>query len=118
MDEASLGTEKRQAPRVKTSIPVRYREIDGADGTSVGTLTADMSTGGLRLGTNKFLSVASRLLLHLDIPTLAKPIEAVSQVAWVQKANEGEGFSYHVGNQFMEITGRDQELIMTYLKSC
>lgn len=118
MNEAGMITEKRQSPRVKTSIPVRYRELrDGAEEVSVGMLTSDVSTGGLRFGTNKFISTACRLMLELDIPTLTKPITALSKVAWIQKANAGDDCQYQVGNQFMEITKKDQEMIATYLNS-
>lgn len=118
MNDAVMRTEKRQSPRVKTSIPVRYRELrDGAESVGVGSLTHDMSTGGLRFGTNKFVSVACRLMLELDIPTLTKPIQALSRVVWVQNAKAGDGSQYQVGSQFMEITKKDQELIGAYLKS-
>ena len=43
------------------------------------------------------------------MPSQTKPIKAVSKVAWVQKAKAGE--DYEVGNQFMEITEKDRELI-------
>jgi len=118
MNEAVMTTEKRQSPRVKTSIPVRYKELqDGAETVAVGSLTSDMSTGGLRFGTNKLVSTACRLIVELDIPTLTKPIKALSKVAWIQKADTGDDHQYQVGSQFMEITKKDQELIATYLKS-
>lgn len=118
MIETVMSTEKRQSPRVKTSIPVRYKELrEGAETVSVGSITGDISTGGLRFGTNKFISTACRLILELDIPTLTKPIKALSKVAWIQEANAGDDYQYQVGSQFMEITKKDQELIATYLKS-
>ncbi|MBA4422778.1 MAG: hypothetical protein C0390_06700 [Syntrophus sp. (in: bacteria)] len=118
MNEAGMSAEKRQSSRVQTSIPVRYRELrDGAEVVSVGTLTSDVSTGGLRFGTNKFISNACRLMLELDIPTLTKPITALSKVIWTQKVDARDDCQYQVGNQFMEITKKDQELIATYLKS-
>ncbi|MHB8772496.1 MAG: PilZ domain-containing protein [Syntrophales bacterium] len=117
MNEAAKNTEKRQFPRVTAQIPVRYRELDGADTVSTGTLTTDVSTGGLRFRTNKFLSTACRLLLQVDIPTREKPIEVVSRVAWVREANGEGGPCYQVGSQFMEITKKDQELIAAYLSS-
>ncbi|MEK6534140.1 MAG: PilZ domain-containing protein [Thermodesulfobacteriota bacterium] len=116
MNEASISTEKRQSPRVKTSIPVRYRELrDGAEAVGVGSLTSNVSTGGLRFGTDQFISTARRLILEFDIPSLTQPIKAVSQVAWIQKANGADDYQYQVGSQFMEITRKDQELIGKYL---
>ena len=116
MNEASMSAEKRQSSRVKTGIPVRYRELpDGAEAVGVGSLTQDVSTGGLRFGTNKFISTARRLILEFDIPSLTQPIKAVSQVAWIQKANGADDYQYQIGSQFMDITRKDQELIGKYL---
>jgi hypothetical protein len=118
MKEAGMSTEKRQSPRVKANIPVRYRELrEGAEAAGIGSLTTDVSTGGLRFGTNKFFSTACRLILEFDIPTLTNPIRAVSKVAWIQEADKGDECQYHVGSQFMEITEKDQALIAKYMKS-
>ena len=117
MNEPGTSTEKRQSPRVKASIPVRYRELrDGAETVSIGSVTSDVSTGGLRFRVNEFISTARRLMLEIDIPTLTKPIQAVCRVAWIQKAN-GEGdIQYRVGSQFTEITQTERKLIEKYLK--
>lgn len=118
MNEAGMSTEKRQSPRAKTSIPVRYKELrDGAETVGIGSFTSDVSKDGLRFVTNRFVSTACRLILELDIPTLTKPIKALSKVAWIQKANAGDDYQYQVGSQFMEITKKDQERIATYLNS-
>lgn len=110
MSESKIVKEKRKSPRVKTKIPVRFKEIrDGAEIVGVGSLTCDLSAGGLRFTTNKEISTPCRLILELDMPSQTKPIKAVSKVAWVQKAKAGE--DYEVGNQFMEITEKDRELI-------
>lgn len=98
MMEAGMSTEKRQSPRAKTSIPVRYREFrEGAEAAGVGSVTCVVSTGGVRFG--------------------AKPVQAVSEVARVAKADGGDDCQYHVGSEFMEITRKDQERIAKYLNS-
>ena len=118
MSEVGMSTERRQSPRVETSIPVRYKVLrDGAEAAGTGSVTCDLSTGGLRFMANDFLSPACRLTVELDIPNLTQPIKAVSKVAWIQKANGEDDFQYHVGNQFMEITKKDQDLIVKYLDS-
>ena len=49
MSESKIVKEKRKSPRVKTKIPVRFKEIrDGAEIVGVGSLTCDLSAGGLR----------------------------------------------------------------------
>lgn len=118
MSEAGMRTERRQSPRVETSIPVRYKVFrDGAEAAGTGSVTCDLSTGGLRFIANEFLSTACRLTLELDLPALTQPIKAVSKVAWIQKANGGDDSRYTVGSQFMEITRKDQELIAGYLNT-
>jgi c-di-GMP-binding flagellar brake protein YcgR len=114
MKETNMGTEKRQYPRVETQIPVRYRiQGDAAETLFSGSLTGDVSAGGLMFRTKEFVSAACNLILELDIPTLTRPIKATSKVAWVKNSNpDGD---YEVGNQFMEITKKDQELIMQFV---
>ncbi len=116
MNETNMSTEKRKYPRVKTHIPVRYRKLrDGAGTVGFGSLTRDVSAGGIHFRTNEFISMACRLILELDIPMLTKPIKAISKVAWIKKNNAGE--DYEVGNQFLEISKKDKELISEYVNS-
>jgi hypothetical protein len=116
MSEAEMSTERRQSPRVETSIPVRYKVLrDGVEAAGAGSVTCDLSTGGLRFTANEFLSTACRLILELDIPAVAEPIKAVSKVAWIQKANGGDDSRYTVGGRFMEITEKDRELIAKHI---
>jgi len=55
--------------------------------------------------------------LELDVPTQTKPIQAVSQVAWAKDKPVDKVMQYEVGNQFMEITSKDQERISQFIKS-
>ncbi|MCL5807710.1 MAG: PilZ domain-containing protein [Deltaproteobacteria bacterium] len=115
MSESTIVQEQRRSPRMKTNIPVRYRELrDGAESVAVDSITCDVSAHGLRFTTNNLISTTCRLLLELDIPDRIKPIQAVSRVAWVRRTNAGG--DYEVGNEFMEITEKDKELIARILK--
>ncbi len=110
------NTEKRKNPRVKTHIPVRYRKLRqgaGVDGAS--SITKNMSQGGIRFRTAEFISMACRLILELDLPMFTKPVKAISKVAWIRKAPSGS--EYEVGNQFLEISKKDKELISEYVDS-
>ena len=114
MKETNMGTEKRQYPRVETQIPVRYRIQGEAAGTQVsGSLTGDLSAGGLMFKTKGLIASACNLILELDLPTQTQPITATSKVAWVK--NDTTEKEYVVGNQFLEITKRDQDLISQYV---
>jgi len=108
--------EKRKYPRVKTHIPVKYRKLrDGAGTIGLGSLSRNLSLGGVHFRTNEFISMACRLILELDIPMLTKPIKAISKVAWIRRT--GSGDDYEVGNQFLEISKKDKELISKYVNS-
>lgn len=110
-------SEKRKYPRIKTHIPVRYRKLREGAGAAAGygSLSKDVSEGGVHFRTNEFISMACRLILELDIPMLTKPIKAISKVAWIRKSNAGD--DYEVGNQFLEMSKKDKELINEYVNS-
>lgn len=109
--------ERRKFPRVKTHIPVRYRKLreTGPGSEGEGSLSRDLSAGGVHFRTNEFISMAARLILELDIPMLTKPIKAISKVAWIRKTDAGN--DYEVGNQFLEVSKKDRELIAEYIDS-
>lgn len=110
------SADKRKYPRVRTHVPVRFRKLrDGADVVGESSISKNLSQGGVRFRTNEFISMACRLILELDIPMLTKPVKAISKVAWIRKAEAGN--DYEVGNQFLEISKKDKELISEYVDS-
>jgi len=112
----SDNTEKRKHQRVKTHIPVRYRKLrDGAGVSGASSITKNLSQGGIRFRTAEFISMACRLILELDIPMFTKPVKAISKVAWIKKAASGD--DYEVGNQFLEMSKKDKELVSEYVNS-
>ncbi|RKY41167.1 MAG: hypothetical protein DRP85_07020 [Candidatus Makaraimicrobium thalassicum] len=112
MDET---VEKRKFPRVRTHIPVKYRTLGSSEKMMrASTITRNLSEGGVRFNTGEFISRACRLVLELDIPMFTKPVKAISKVAWIRKT--GAGDDYEVGNQFLEISRKDKELVSEYLK--
>ena len=112
----SENTEKRKHQRVKTHIPVRYRKLrDGAGVSGASSISKNLSQGGIRFRTAEFISMACRLILELDIPMFTKPVKAISKVAWIRKAASGD--DYEVGNQFLEMSKKDKELVSEYVNS-
>ena len=110
------STEKRKYQRVKTHIPVRIRKLkDGSTAEGSSSITKNLSTGGIRFRTAEFISMACRLILELDIPMFAKPVKAISKVAWIRKTPSGD--DYEIGNQFLEMSKEDKELISEYVSS-
>lgn len=110
------NAEKRQYPRVQTHIHVRYRNLrDGAAVPGESSISADLGEGGVRFRAGEFISMACRLILELDIPICSKPIKAISRVAWIKKADEGN--DYEIGNQFLEMSKQDKDLVSEYVGS-
>lgn len=110
------NAEKRKYPRVQTHITVRYRNLrEGAGVSGESSIIADMSEGGIRFRAGEFISMACRLILELDIPVCSKPIKAISRVAWIRKADSGR--DYEIGNQFLEMSRTDKELVSEYVGS-
>ena len=113
MNEA---TEKRKFTRVKTHIPVKYRKLrEGAGSVGFGSLSRDLSQGGVQFRAEEFISMACRLIVEVDIPMLTRPVKAISKVAWIRKTDTGD--DYEIGNQFLEISKKDRELISEYVES-
>ena len=109
-------SENRRFPRVTTHIPVKYRKLRDPEGTvKAGTITRNLSEGGVRFKTSEFISMACRLILELDMPMFTKPVKAISKVAWIRK--EASGDDFEVGNQFLEISKQDKELVSEYVNS-
>ncbi len=100
--------EQRKDKRVETHIPVRFRVLGGGDGTT-GSVSKNLSQGGVRFRTREFVPMACRLVVELDMPMAARSVKAISKVAWISRAPSGEG--YEVGNRFLEISKKDKEFI-------
>ncbi|NQT32817.1 MAG: PilZ domain-containing protein [Candidatus Omnitrophica bacterium] len=110
------STDKRKHERVKAHIPIRYRKLrDGAGIEGVSSITKNLSQGGIRFRTAGFVSMACRLILEMDIPMFTKSVKAISKVAWIRKNDSGDG--YEIGNQFLEMSKQDKELVSEYVDS-
>ncbi len=105
-------TERRRFQRIDSNLPVRYKNIKTAT-VPMGSLTKDICEGGIRFKTNEFISLACRLVVEITLPTVQRPIKAISKVAWIRKLSSGE--QYELGNQFLEISKEDRNLITDYV---
>ena len=106
-------SEKRKSTRIETHVTVKYRKLGDPESKSKsGAITRNISEGGIRFRTAEFLSKACRLIMELDIPQ-AKPVKIISRVVWISKVPYGEG--YETGNQFLEMSRKDRELVSEYL---
>ena len=112
--QSSNFTERRRYLRRDSNLPLRYRNLRTAT-VPIGSLTKNIGEGGVRFKTNEFISLACRLILEISLPTAARPIKAISKVAWIKKISSGD--QYELGNQFLEISKDDKILITDYINS-
>lgn len=105
--------ERRRFQRVAFNLPLQYRNLRKISENYVGSLTRDICEGGVRFKSNEFISLACRLVVEITLPTLPKPIRAISKVAWIKKIPAGD--EYELGNQFLEMTKEDRRHIADFV---
>ena len=99
--------EKRRSSRVGLRIPLQYKEVDGSDARTQGTLTVDMSENGARFTTDKFIPLERHMLIETTLPSNSSLIKALSKVAWIRKMPYCD--EYEVGIRFVSISKQDRE---------
>ena len=105
--------EKRKFPRAKVSLPLRYKKLRGNTYLAKGTLTKDLSEGGIRFLTNVFLPLACHLVVEIMLPR-KKPIKVICKIAWIRKRRSDS--SYEIGNQFLAMSDKDETTISAYAR--
>jgi c-di-GMP-binding flagellar brake protein YcgR len=63
----------------------------------------------------KFISLACRLVVEISLPTLTKPIKAISKIAWIKKVPVTD--EYLLGNQFLEMTKEDKAHVINFVNN-
>jgi c-di-GMP-binding flagellar brake protein YcgR len=105
--------DKRRYKRADLNLPVQYKNLRQSGDGSVGSLTRNLSEGGVCFKSGKFISLACRLVLEISLPNSVKPVKAISKVAWIRKVPSSD--QYELGNQFLEITREDKAHIMNFV---
>lgn len=105
--------EKRRFPRIDARLPLQFKDVQRPIETYTGTLTGDISEGGVRFVSDEFLSIFTRLLLEVSVPSFSRPIKAISKVAWIQKISGGN--QYSVGVRFMDMTEEDKKHLASFI---
>ena len=112
---ANTVEERRRFPRAESILPVKYKNLRNLGLMPAGSLSKDISEGGVRFKTSEFISLACRLVVEISLPADPKPIKAISKVAWIRKVPAGD--NYEIGNHFLEITKEDKARIMNFVNS-
>lgn len=85
--------EQRKYPRENFSEPVQYQLKQG--GSPQGCLACDYSEGGLRLTSQKFISLHTRLFL--DFITPAQGLRRIAgKVVWVRRIPYPESYQFGI----------------------
>ena len=106
--------ERRKFPRRESRFVLRYKDLAKPVERFSTAISADISEGGVRFRSERFIALACRLAVELEIPTMLKPIKAVSKIAWVKKLPIGE--DYEVGNQFLEMSNESKDTIRSFMR--
>ena len=107
--------EKRRYQRLKSALPLRYKNLRTLGEVPAGSLTRNISEGGVCFESNKFISLACRLVVEINIPTSPKPIKAISKVAWIRKLPSSD--MYELGNQFLDMSKEDKTHIVNFINN-
>ena len=89
--------ERRQFKRVKLSEPVQYHPKDSLNIS--GSLSRDISEGGLRLTTSEFIPLDTELALSIQL-SAEEVIDCLGKVVWVEQLPHTE--RYQAGLKFEE----------------
>lgn len=110
--EQSLKEEKRRFARVTFKQPVQFQLKDPVQ--LGGSLSFDLSEGGVRIRLNDFIPLAAELPLQIQL-TIEQAVDCVGRVVWVRKVPFSD--SYHVGLEFIatESLGRVKEKIRQWI---
>ena len=106
--------EKRKFKRLESTFPIQYRNLRKAGVIPAGSITRNLSEGGVCFKSSEFISLACRLVLEISLPNATRPVKAISKVAWIRKVPASD--QYELGNQFLEITKEDRAHIMNFVK--
>ena len=113
MENFDSPEERRRHKRTDTLISLQYKNLKKSGEPSLGSVSRNISEGGVCFKSNQFISLACRLVLEITLPTMPKPIKAISKVAWIRKMPAGD--QYELGNQFLEMTKEDRMHIANFM---
>jgi len=113
VDTITSTLEKRRHKRLDYNLPVQYKNLRKTGELPAGSLTQNISEGGVCFKSSEFISLACRLVVEITLPANPKPIKAISKVAWIKKLPAGD--QYELGNQFLEIAKEDKVHINNFI---
>lgn len=113
METSNSVQEKRRFKRVGASLSVEYRDLKKSAELPKGSLSRNISEGGVCFNSKEFMSLACRLVVNISLPNSDRPIKAISKVAWIRRVPSTN--LYELGNQFLEIAKEDKAQISDFV---
>jgi len=101
--------EKRQAQRIKISLPIECQLFPKRKVLIEKIFTRDISGGGVGLRLGYPLETGARLKTLLYFPMSKQPISSVSRVVWCKKRSFKNKTYFDVGIKHIKIVSRDRE---------
>jgi c-di-GMP-binding flagellar brake protein YcgR len=99
MDNQDKGRDKRRFPRLSFKEAVKFQI--GEYTLPDGSLSKDLSRGGISLTVNEFIPVKAPVIVYLQKNEESRVVELRGTVAWVKIIPESERFQ--IGIQFCDI---------------
>jgi len=104
--------EKRKYTRIPGSVQLSYRIL--ADIKTNGSITKDISRGGMRLYVKDFLPKDSLLQLVISLKEMHFSFEALARVKWIKKKTNNDNFE--IGVEFIEVAEEGLKQLSRYLR--
>lgn len=114
MESQPFSDERRRFRRLTYKEPISFRDLLSPHETFTGALAQDVSTGGLRMNSNRFLPKDGRVLLLLSLPGQESPMRVISRVAWTRSGPLGE--THDTGLEFIGMDSRDRDAVAGYVE--
>ena len=110
-------SEKRKEKRVEEEIKVAIKllpEDKYQHGKNVVyALTKDISSGGVKIVTDKLLPVDTLLKIELTLAKIRKLVEATAKVRWVNRLYDDDVFE--MGLEFVDTPAKSVMLLLEYI---
>ena len=107
------GVERRSSPRVKCQAISQFKNLDSeSPATFYETFISDISEGGIRFRSPKFIPVHHRLSFKINIQE-SPNIEVVVKPAWIKELLSLR--LYEIGAQFITLSDADKTVLKNFI---
>lgn len=91
--------DNRKFERILGDAEITYRVV--AQSQAQGTLSKDISEGGIRFFCNEFIPLGSKLRVRVLIRSIPYSFQALAETRWIKEASGGA--RYEIGVEFTDI---------------